>query len=329
MEEQQVSWRAKHVASDEHGNQNGKTRPWILPEELWEEGLLPSVRTGTVNALTAYLSANGVQKHDGVHNLKSSWMLCANLYYPFGQDRAMLAGFLRSCVDERIESVKAVELEYAEGPPLDPATLLGEPGGTRGANQTSPDVAFLVTLTDGSCGVVLTENKWTEHGFYECAGHKRKNGNPAPGRCMDPAGLLADTASRCWLCNWERGRRANRRYWDHVQVSDTGKAKLTRCPAATAGYQLFRQQSLAEGMAVSGNYGLVASCVAYDERNETLIHCLRSTGVDDFRTDWAAMWNGRVSFATFSHQQWYAYVREHDTGQWTDWLAWIGERYGL
>ena len=35
----------------------------------------------------AFLKKSDVQKHDGVHNLKSSWMQCANLYFPFRNDK--------------------------------------------------------------------------------------------------------------------------------------------------------------------------------------------------------------------------------------------------
>jgi hypothetical protein len=96
-----------------------------------------------------------------------------------------------------------------------------------------------------------------------------------------------------------------------------------------AGYQLFRQQALAEGIAVRGQYDLVVSCVAYDNRNKALIGCLSRAGVDDFTTGWAALFTGMAKFATFTHQQWVDWVRQHDQdGRWEDWLEYVGERYG-
>ncbi|KKK83326.1 hypothetical protein LCGC14_2794530, partial [marine sediment metagenome] len=94
---------------------------------------------------------------------------------------------------------------------------------------------------------------------------KRECGNPDPSRCMD----LPDLPGRCYLLSWQRGRRANRRYWKYLRLSDKGRQTLARCPAATGGYQLFRQQALAEAIARHGPYDLVVSCVAYDERNRT------------------------------------------------------------
>lgn len=75
---------------------------------------------------------------------------------PFGaspEARAVLADFLRARTDLHVARVRAVVLEYALPAPHDPGTLLGEYNGTRGANQTSPDVAFEVTLDDGRADV--------------------------------------------------------------------------------------------------------------------------------------------------------------------------------
>ena len=146
----------------------------ILPESSWEEGLLPGIRTGSDESLPAYLKRTGVQKHEGVHNLKSSWVLCANLYFPFrvsDDGKALFASFLKHYVDTEIDSLEAIELEYAGDGELHPSRLLGEEGGTRGANQTSPDLGLLVN--EGR-GLVLVENKLTEHSFYPCSAWRHK-----------------------------------------------------------------------------------------------------------------------------------------------------------
>ena len=75
MNHHQVAWRQRNVSSKEMGTWRKKPYPWILPRNLWEEGLWPGIRTHSNNALTAYLKQARVQKHSGVHNLKSSWML--------------------------------------------------------------------------------------------------------------------------------------------------------------------------------------------------------------------------------------------------------------
>ena len=324
----QKAWRKRHVSTQEKGMQNGREYPWILPQENWVEGLWPGIRPGSENDLNEYLKCAGVQKHYGVHNLKSSWVLGANLYFAHRVDKTMAAAFLADCLDERIVSIDAIELEWAEKCPLDPATLLGEPKGKRGANQTSPDVAFLVSLRGGGRGLVLTELKFTEHSFYRCSGREKKNGNCKPERCLSAQNVIADPQSECHLLNWERGRRKNRLYWDYISFSQAGRTALRRCPAATAGYQLFRQQALAEAIARRGEYEVVVSAIAYDARNQRLVRSMRSTGLSDFTRDWGALFDGQAHFASFTHQQWVAWVRENDTdGRWCHWLSWVADRY--
>lgn len=335
MAQHQVTWRRKHLENQAQGEQNGLFRQWILPSEpreLWEQGLWRGIRSGSANSLPEYLETPGkkVEKHKGVHNLKSSWMLCANLYFPFRQDLPMLAGFLKQHVSPLVEAVEAVELEYEEEDAnLKPHELLGEPqGGTRGANQTSPDIAFLVRTADGGKGLILTENKLVEHSFYPCSGRKADVENPDPELCLNFTRLHANLTA-CWQRRWDNGGRPNRAYWDHLAVSDHGCKTLRTCPAATGGYQLFRQQALAEGIAQRGTYNLVVSCVAYDNRNLALIHCMHGAGIDDFTTGWAPLFSGKAKFATFTHQQWVAWVRQNDrAGRWANWIEYVSSRYG-
>ena len=81
MNAKQTRWRERNVSTREEGVQNGNKHPWILPMDNWTEGLWPDIRPGKENDLEAYLACSNVQKHSGVHNLKSSWILGANLYF--------------------------------------------------------------------------------------------------------------------------------------------------------------------------------------------------------------------------------------------------------
>lgn len=62
-------------------------------------------------------------------------------------------------------------------------------------------------------------------------------------------------------------------------VDETALAGLPHCPAMKDGFQLFRQQALAEGIAQSGRYDLVVSAVAVDERNDDAEAALRRSGI--------------------------------------------------
>ncbi len=334
MRTRQVAWRQKHINCMERGWHNGRRYDHVLPRSNWQENLWGEIRGSSANSLPNYIQCKKIQAHTGVHNLLSSWIVCANLYFPFRQSppaRSLLASFLKAFVSPDIEEVTGLELEFALTGDLSPSVLLSETGGKRGSGQTSPDVAFLVTTKQGSQGLVLTESKFTEHSFYPCSARRVKDsndrqGNPDPSRCLDAGGVLGNPQSQCHQVAW------GRRYWEILKpVADVARvAALKCCPALRAGYQLMRQQALAQGIGASGAYDLVISCVAYDNRNTDLIQSLRSTGIPDWRTNWGPMFGGACSFASFAHQQWVAWVRDHDRdGTWRAWLGYVRERYGL
>jgi len=147
---------------------------------------------------------------------------------------------------------------------------------------------------------------------------------------MNLVNVYKDTANQCYQLQWANGERTNRKYWDYLKFTTDGLTTLKRCPAATAGYQLFRQQALSEALAQKGPYEFVVSCVAYDARNQTLIECLKSTGVDDYTKGWGSLFEGKAEFATFTHQQWVDWVEDHDVQDMRrDWLTYVRQRYEL
>jgi hypothetical protein len=329
MAKLQVHWRAEHIDTAECGVQNGVARPWILPASRWQDGLWPPLRGDGAHSVPTYLRERRVQRHAGSHNLKSSWISGVNTYFPFGQSesgRALLAAFLASRVDDRVRSVGSIELEWAAEGELSPSVLLGEEGGSRGSGQTSPDLAFPV---NGEAGLLLVENKLTEDSFYPCSarrstGSPARPANPDTSRC-ERVGALIEDVSMCHQQTW------GRKYWERLQgaVDVERLSRLPRCPAAKAGYQLFRQQALAEALATSGCYEFVVSAVALDARNERLAACLRSSGIPDVRA-WSELFRGKSSFAVFTHQEWAAWVRANDeAGEWRGWANWMASRYGV
>ena len=283
MTRHQVDWRKSGCSVRGNGSQNGREYAHILPSRDWRHGFWP----GAIDKLDAYLADNRVQRHTGVHNLKSSWTLCANLYFPFGstpEGLGLLAGFFRHAVDPRIETVEVLELEYSEEGALAPGPLLGELGGSRGSGQ---DVAGSRSLREQWSGTPV-DRKQVRRAFFLCLLRSARQR-----QCRASRKSRARTLPE----RRESGRRSCR----PVSASALGTqilgnpgsgdrfqrvGALNCCPAAFGGYQLFRQQALAEGIASSGKYDLVISCVAYDERNSTLQRSLRTTGLEKFE-DWA------------------------------------------
>jgi len=334
--DQQIIWRRKNITVTAPGTQS-KDRytkepvyhMHILPKRNWKDSLWSPIK----DKLNEYLHdpVNPVQSHTGTHNLLSSWVLCSNIYflvriYPGMQK--LMTEFLKLKISSDIQEVTDTELEFAfkSNDALHPSKLLGEEEGIRGSGQTSPDVAFLVNTSKGK-GLILTECKYTEKEFYMCSARKTKPrehriNNPDPGRCIVPA-ALCDYRKICHQKVW------GRKYWDNLKLSEHGLKALKCCPAATHGYQLFRQQSLAEGIMKSGRYTLVASSVAFDERNDELKGCLKRTGILDFQSGWGEIFEGRAIFRTWTHQEWVAFVRKNQVnGQFNDWLRYVSERYG-
>ena len=199
------------------------------------------------NSLLAYLQRTGVQKHRYAHHLNSSWMLCANLYFPFrGLLKARRYSLRFSNVASPWRSTRWRRSSWSNEDAdirLRPSHMLGEEGGTRGANQTSPDLGLLVNR---GRGLVLVENKLTEDSFYKCSAWKHKGsrklpGNSDPDRCNNPLAVAKDYASQCHQHHPVWGRR----YWDHLApvVDEETLAGLTHCPAMKDGFQLLRQPS--------------------------------------------------------------------------------------
>ena len=255
-------------------------------------------------------------------------MHCANLYFPFGgtpEGRSLFARFLHEYVADEVHSLDAVELEYAEEGEFHPSVLLGETGGSRGSGQTSPDLGLRVNR---GRGLILVENKLLEKSLYACSARRTsdsrgRSGNPDPARCDDALAIASDPSSQCHQKVW------GRRYWEHLAiVADKERlSKLTHCPAAHAGHQLFRQQALAEAFAASGKYDIVVSCVAVDQRNETLDSSLKRTEIAEL-ADWGTLFRGKARFSVFTHQQWVEWVRSHhENGRWQDWISYVENRY--
>ena len=355
--EKQRRWRRDNLPEVKgKGKRGGKSYFRILPRGSRWMNFWPGIQPGgPVRDLESYLG-DQIQSHTGMHHLMSSWALCANLYFPFGADdgRDLLAGFLKNNVDSRIVRVTNVELEYAHpNDNLKPGALLGEPKGMRGTGQTSPDVAFLVELDDGSEGLVLTEVKFTEENFYTCSGYKELDVKTRHmSECYDLNRALSDPERTCAAKRikyakpkkgeGKRGRPLNRNYLIVLKESMTkAKAweKFVRCPGAQCGYQLLRQQALAEALVKYGRYSLVVSSLAYPKGNRELMTCMRTRryrgkfwkGVDNVAEEWAGVFDGQAPFVAWTHEDWMDWVKSaKKKPQWVhDWLQYVEARYRL
>ncbi len=329
----QISWRRRHkLLQGKLGWQNGVQREHILPAAEWIAGVWQPIR----NELKQYILVSRIQPNAGKHNLKSSWTQCANLFFPFRSHPQMtssLQGFLTQELGLKVTHIEDLELEYAAPGKLEPKRLLGELGGSKGSGQTSPDIAIIFGCADSKSGIYLIENKYTEHSFYDCSGAKKTPsrahserglpGNPKPDRCYDAIEVLANPEGMCQQQTW------GRKYWDLLKDSIDQKVlrACSHCPALVSGYQLFRQQALAQGIAKNGLFDYVISGVAYDYRNTTLINCLRGIGMDDFTSGWPQLFKSDVRFHCFTHQDLVSYIKQSNENICQKWTKYVTGRY--
>ena len=326
----QIKWRSTQLAHlPELGIHAGRRYPHLLPSDHWLQGLFPPIR----DRLKEYLAAYWIQPHSHKHNLLSSWILCANMYFPFRGNPAgldLLTGFLASKLGTRGRNVENIELEYSLDPPLDASTLLGESGGRRGASQTSPDVAF--ELSKGAeKALVLTECKYIEASFSGCSGYSKSDqklrgrpANPDRERCHQSANVIGDPEHFCHLTVWDR------RYWEYLApIADRGAFRnLEYCPARSSGYQLLREYTYAQALFESGRYEKVIYAIAWDQRNEALTRSMRRVGIVDIESGWQSLFPRGVSIKTWSHADWVDHVESHGGAQWSAWVEYVRARYG-
>ncbi len=328
----QINWRKKYLPNiNGNGLQNGKSYPHILPKEYKQFNFYLTIKEELFHPVKGYLKKNNVKPHSGIHNLLSSWVACANIYWPFNnpEGKALLAVFLRKETSLDIQTIEHIDLEYEEQEyeDLKPGKLLGEDkGGMRGSGQTSPDLAIRFRTSKNEKGILLIESKFTERSFYVCSGYSKQNklvrtSNPDNKRCFNTKNILAGDFKDCHLNTW------GRKYWSLLK-NDIDKQKylsLKKCPMSTSCYQLFRQQALAKGF--EKHYKVVASCVATDARNDILIKCGNSAGLQPFPNGWKELFP-KLPFYWFTHNNWFEYVKYNNSkGLWDTWLEYVGNRY--
>jgi hypothetical protein len=323
----QLKWRNTQDISKEYGWQNGRQYSHIIPKSEWSKTIWEPIRY----ELLKYLENEKVQQHTGSHNLLSSWVLCSNLYFGIRINenmRELFKAFLQEKLALEVDKIDVVHLEFAFEDKLNPENLLGELGGKRGSGQTSPDVAIEYSK-NGHKSILLIECKYTEHSFYDCSARRSKyksrgtivNSNPK--RCLDKV-VLSNFENNCHQNVW------GRKYWKNLKISEFGKERLGRCPACYGGYQLVRQQALAEGVANEGAYVNVASCVAFDGRNEYLMKSIKGSGIDSIENEWGKLFDMKSKFLVWKHQEWVEYVRKHKDQEFeNNWVKYLKNRYEI
>lgn len=73
-----INWRKFNIADTEWGNYNKKQYEHLVPKQNWSETIWIDIKDDLIH----YIRSNHIQTHTAVNSLISSWVLCANLYFP-------------------------------------------------------------------------------------------------------------------------------------------------------------------------------------------------------------------------------------------------------
>ena len=96
----------------------------------------------------------------------------------------------------------------------------------------------------------------------------------------------------------------------------------------SGGYQLLRQQALAQGLTNARLFDYVISGVAYDARNEALVTCLERTEINHIAGDWDRLFKTDVRYHCFTHQDLIAFASQECMKRSERWIEYIRDRYG-
>ena len=330
MTDRQVRWRRHNVDTAEAGVQNKVTYPWLLPRWAWQQGLWPPLRgEGPAVAADVPGSAPGAPAFGRAQPQELVGLGGQSLLPLRSSPQTAADCWPGSCAATSTLGCSRWTRSSSSGPAT-ASSARGRCSARRAAlaaavrpRRTSRCASTAAT----ACCWSRTSSSSTPSTLARRASAAGRSGAPAtrtPRAATTCPALLADPG-RCHQASW------GRQYWERLyDAIDAGAfAGLPCCPASRAGYQLLRQQALAEALAHTGRYGFVVSAVALDARNVGLARSLKSSGLPDVR-DWGRLFRGRASFAVFTHQDWVTWVRARDPeGSWRAWAGWIAERYGL
>lgn len=323
MTDKQIRWKKENLPLiKDSGYQNKVTYQHILPKRDVKYNFYDNI----YESIMDYASRNSVKPHTGIHNMLSSWVLCANYYWPFNNANGFLwlRDYLNTKLNNMITEIVSFDLEFMDDDiKYQPKHLLGEDDGMRGSGQTSPDLAVTFTDKKGEKGIILIESKFTEHSFYQCSGYmKTKPGKPVnhdKNRCRNTALLVKSGFNDCHLKSW------GRKYWEILKndLHNEYFIGLDECPAIRSAYQLLRQQALAKGL--QDKYKIVINAVFYDKRNEMLINSMKLAGLNDFGYSWQNLFPG-LNHLWLDHNEWWGFAK-NNSNDYMKWIDYIENRY--
>lgn len=318
MREQQARYKTVTLGITAQGKWRGKEYPHILPEDKWDLNLWDGIR----KEAQFYFNDNNIGWHKDKHNLLSSQIMCANIFFPLKQHLDVLKPWLSNHFHD-VGNVVDLDFEYI-GPKG--KNYFNENGG-RGQNRTSSDVSITWLDSAKRKNMLLLEFKFTESAFGECG----KQNNPDRSRCLSSEKVVNSPQTQCYRTE------VGRTYWDIILRNDSPFRRETLttekyCPFRYDFYQLMRNQLLAHCIQLDREAGFnrVEFGVIYHADNDKLLRM--SHPFDGERNPlmaWTSMLKNPDSFNSLTVQDILSTIEAGLPGDLTGWRTYLEKRYGL
>ena len=231
----------------EKGSWGNKEYAHILPRKRWKMNLWEGIRQEAVD----YFQVNKLTWHTDKHNLRSSQVLCVNIFFPFKDQLSSFNHAFKHYLPNFSSFVPgSMEFEF-----VDKENLLCEKSGAK----TSVDVKLEWTDHDNLRNLLLLEFKFTEQRFGKCNSARND-------RDCDKARQIIEDPLKCYLTS--RGIR----YWELISkkkgpIKQNELCLKGACPFRYDFYQLMRNQLLAYELEKNLGYDKVIFGVLFPRQN--------------------------------------------------------------
>ena len=302
-----------HLQEWRAGVDGSRDRMW----DDWTDGIYPTYRALAKEVVLA----NSVKLHQYAAHVRSSQVFALNLFLPFREgSRSRLSDRVGEMIGTPL-SIEEVGFEW-----VPPGAILGELDGDRPVGDepaTAVDVALWSRLRDRRQAVVLFEVKLSEPDFTHCGG-RNSPGNRRRDVCDSTTRFLADPMA-CYLRRPLRKRR-DRRYWDiftarhgSVHAAFPGADPNGPCPFSFSMQQPMRNLAIARGLEQEQDCAVekawFALC-AHDDNAEVAEHWAH----------WKSLLPEPSMAPSLPASE---IVRAGESEGFTEWAAWMRDRYRL
>lgn len=296
--------------------------PHILPRGHLKKAFYRDI----ADDVQSYCDENDIALSTEARNLKSSQVACFNVMFPMRSNAQLAKTALRPLLPG-VDNVSRMEFEYTgdEGA----TDWLGEPpGGKRGQNRTSIDVAIWWEDAEKSI-LTLVEWKYTEPSFGTCGGFQSR-GNKNRQVCRKLRVTSPQAAKRCYLTQ-ERNKRCYWRRMKEAGIDLTALARVKGCPFRGPFYQLLRQYLLAAYLRQSKEADRVGVASVAFRGNHSLHRVprhLRQLG-DSVIAAWNSALQGVPELRHVDVEDIVAAMRADDSSAARSLVSYLNDRYGL